>query len=184
MEVEKRGRLMGNQYITEGNESKTHGRMIWHGLRHNVVIENRAARHNYFIDDTLECGIELNGYEVKSIRCGMASIKEAWVSLEKGQMFIKQMHITKWDGAWDFKIDPTRERKLLAHKREINKWFNKVKLDGYTIVPLKVYFNDKGKCKVLIGLCKGKKLYDKRESAKKADATRAIQAEMKNRQRN
>lgn len=175
---------MSNTYNTEGNVCKAQGEALWHASKRNIVIENRSARHNYYIEDTLECGIELNGYEVKSIRCGMASIKEAWVSIENWQMLIKQMHITKWDGAWDFKIDTTRDRKLLAHKQEIKKWNNKVKLDGYTLVPLKVYFNNKGKCKVLVGLCRGKKLYDKRESAKKADAARTIQVEMKNRQRN
>ena len=174
-----KNKVVRDNYHTEGNMSGYHGRVV--NLTSNIVIENRAARHNYFIEDTLECGIELWGHEVKSVRCGMASIKEAWIAVENGELIIKQMHITKWDTALDFGIQPTRERKLLAHKREINKLNNLVQRDGYTLVPLKVYFSKGGKCKVLVGLCKGKHDYDKRESAKKADAQREIQRAMKDR---
>lgn len=139
------------------------------------VIENRKARHEYFVEETLECGIELRGNEVKSIRDGKVSIKEAWISIDDGQMMIKQMHITPWVTANAFDVDAKREVKLLAHRREINKFFNKVRLDGYTLVPLKIYFNDRGKCKVLVGLCKGKKNYDKRASEKQRDAMREMQ---------
>lgn len=139
-----------------------------------AVIENRKARYEYFVEDTLECGIELLGNEVKSIRYGMASIKEAWISIENGEMHIKQMHITPWESANRFDVDAKREIRLLAHKREISKLSSKVKLDGYTLVPLKVYFNDRNKCKVLVGLCKGKKNYDKRETEKARDISREI----------
>ena len=140
-----------------------------------IVIENRKARHDYFIEDTLECGMELRGHEVKSIRSGMASIKEAWVHTDGKQLIIKQMHITPWETANRFDTQLNREIRLLAHSREISAMFKQVKLDGYTLVPLKIYFNDKGKCKVLIGICKGKKDYDKRASEKLRDTTREMQ---------
>lgn len=139
-----------------------------------VTIENRKARYDYFVEDTLECGIELRGNEVKSIRTGKASIKEAWIDIQNLQLIVKQMHITPWETSNMFDVDSKREIKLLAHKKEINKLFIKVKQDGYTLVPLKVYFNQKGKCKMLIGLCKGKKNYDKRESEKERDIKRDI----------
>lgn len=139
-----------------------------------ATIENRKARHEYFVEDTLECGIELRGNEVKSIRSGKASIKEAWIDIQNGQMIIKQMHITPWETANNFDVDSKREIKLLAHKSEINKLFSRIKQDGYTLIPLKVYFNDKGKCKMLVGVCKGKKNYDKRASEKERDAAREM----------
>ena len=139
------------------------------------IIENRKARHEYFVEDTLECGIELRGNEVKSIRDGKVSIKEAWISVDNGELKIKQMHITPWKTANPFDVDAKRDIKLLAHKREIVKLHSKVKLDGYTLVPLKMYFADNGKCKVLLGLCKGKKNYDKRASEKERDASREMQ---------
>ena len=136
-------------------------------MNKSITIENRSARHEYFIEGTLECGIELRGNEVKSIREGKASIKEAWVAVENGELFIKQMHITQWKTANQYDIDEKRDKKLLAHKNEINKLGIRVKQDGYTLIPLKIYFNDRGKCKVLLGVCKGKHLYDKRQSSKR-----------------
>jgi len=147
-----------------------------------MTIENRAAGHEYFILDTIECGIELRGNEVKSIRDGKASIKESWVSIEKGEMFLRQMHITPWETANRFDVDADRDKKLLAHKDEIAKLYGKVRLDGLTLIPLRVYFNKKGKCKVSVGVCKGKKLYDKRESAKEAVAQREIERDFKNKE--
>lgn len=138
------------------------------------VIENRKVRHEYFIEDTIECGIVLKGNEVKSIRDGKVSIKEAWVTIENGQLIVKQMHITPWSTANMFDVDSKREVKLLAHSREISKMFNKIKLDGYTLVPLKIYFSDRNKCKMLLGICKGKKNYDKRASDKEKDAMREM----------
>ena len=131
------------------------------------------------IEETLECGIELRGNEVKSIRSGKASIKEAWVSVESGEMVIKQMHITPWETSNRYDVSEVRERKLLAHKAEIRKLSRAVQRDGYTLVPLKVYFSDNGKCKVLVGLCKGKKNYDKREAQKERDIKRSINEKLK-----
>lgn len=148
-------------------------------MKNSATIENRKARYDYFIEETLECGIELRGNEVKSIRSGKASIKEAWVSVESGEMVIKQMHITPWETSNRYDVSEVRERKLLAHKAEIRKLSRAVKRDGYTLVPLKVYFSDNGKCKVLVGLCKGKKNYDKREAQKERDIKRSINEKLK-----
>lgn len=148
-------------------------------MKNSATIENRKARYDYFIDETLECGIELRGNEVKSIRSGKASIKEAWVSVESGEMVIKQMHITPWETSNRYDVSEVRERKLLAHKAEIRKLSRAVQRDGYTLVPLKVYFSDNGKCKVLVGLCKGKKNYDKREAQKERDIKRSINEKLK-----
>lgn len=148
-------------------------------MNKSITIENRSARHEYFIEDTLECGIELRGNEVKSIREGKASIKEAWVAIENGELFIKQMHITQWKTANQYDVDEKRDKRLLAHKNEINKLGIRVKQDGYTLIPLKIYFNGRGKCKVLIGVCKGKHLYDKRQSSKEKTAKREIERAIK-----
>lgn len=139
-----------------------------------TVIENRKARHDYFVEETLECGIELKGHEVKSIRSGMASIKEAWIHTDGKQLTLKQMHITPWETTNRFDTHVNREIRLLAHSREISQMFKQVKIEGYTLVPLKIYFNERGKCKVLIGVCKGKKDYDKRASEKARDASREM----------
>lgn len=148
-------------------------------MKNSATIENRKAKYDYFIEETLECGIELRGNEVKSIRSGKASIKEAWVSVENGEMVIKQMHITPWETSNRYDVSEVRERKLLAHKAEIRKFSRAVQRDGYTLVPLKVYFSDNGKCKVLVGLCKGKKNYDKREAQKERDIKRSINEKLK-----
>lgn len=148
-------------------------------MKNSATIENRKAKYDYFIEETLECGIELRGNEVKSIRSGKASIKEAWVSVESGEMIIKQMHITPWETSNRYDVSEVRERKLLAHKAEIRKLSRAVQRDGYTLVPLKVYFSDNGKCKVLVGLCKGKKNYDKREAQKERDIKRSINEKLK-----
>ena len=148
-------------------------------MKNSATIENRKAKYDYFIEETLECGIELRGNEVKSIRSGKASIKEAWVSVESGEMVIKQMHITPWETSNRYDVSEVRERKLLAHKAEIRKLSRAVQRDGYTLVPLKVYFSDNGKCKVLVGLCKGKKNYDKREAQKERYIKRSINEKLK-----
>lgn len=147
--------------------------------RNNVTIENRKAYHDYFVEDTYECGIELRGNEVKSIREGRASIKESWVAVENGQVYIKKMHITAWETANKFDVDENRERRLLLHKSEIRELDRGTTRDGYTIIPLKVYINDKGKCKVLIGLCKGKHNYDKRAVEKEKQIKKDIARAMK-----
>lgn len=138
----------------------------------NIIIENRQARHEYFVDDTIECGISLVGNEVKSIRAGMANLKTSWVDIQEGELYLKGMHVSAWETTNKFDIDENRDRKLLVHKKEIRQLSEKIKQAGKTLVPLKVYFNDRGKCKVLVGICTGKKLYDKRQTAKEASMKR------------
>lgn len=138
----------------------------------NIIIENRQARHEYFVDDTIECGISLVGNEVKSIRDGMANLKTSWVDIQEGELYLKGMHVSAWETTNKFDIDENRDRKLLVHKKEIRQLSEKMKQAGKTLVPLKVYFNDRGKCKVLVGICTGKKLYDKRQTAKEASMKR------------
>lgn len=146
-----------------------------------ITIENRSARYEYFIEDTLECGISLRGNEVKSIREGRANIKEAWCSVQNGQLVLRGMFVSKWDTANVFDVDERRERVLLAHKSEIRKLSKQVSEKGMTLVPLKVYFV-KGKCKVEVGVCKGKKLYDKRDSLKNRQVSRDISRGLKNKE--
>lgn len=138
----------------------------------NIIIENRQARHEYFVDDTIECGISLVGNEVKSIRAGMANLKTSWVDIQEEELYLKGMHVSAWETTNKFDIDENRDRKLLIHKKEIRQLSEKIKQAGKTLVPLKVYFNDRGKCKVLVGICTGKKLYDKRQTAKEASMKR------------
>ena len=145
----------------------------------NISIENRKAYYDYFIEDKLECGISLRGNEVKSIMEGKCNIKEAWIQIQNGNLVIRGMHISKWKTANIYDVDENRERQLLAHKKEINKLEEKIKQNGYTIIPLKVYFNDNHKCKVLIGLCKGKHNYDKRHTLKEKQIKRDIDRCMK-----
>lgn len=144
-----------------------------------MTIENRKAYHDYFVEETLECGISLKGNEVKSIREGKCSIKESWVQIQNGNLVIRGMHISRWGTANLFDVDEIRERQLLAHKREISKLANKLSIQGITLVPLKVYFNERGICKVLIGVCKGKHNYDKRESLKEKQVKRDINRALK-----
>ena len=143
-----------------------------------MTIENKKAYHDYFVEETVECGIALRGNEVKSIREGKASIKEAWCRVQDGQLVIRGMHITKWGTANNFDVDEDRERVLLAHKKEIIKLGDSVQQVGYSIVPLKVYFSS-GKCKVLVGLCRGKHNYDKREALKSRQVKRDIDRALK-----
>lgn len=138
----------------------------------NIIIENRQARHEYFVDDTIECGISLVGNEVKSIRAGMANLKTSWVDIQEEELYLKGMHVSAWETTNKFDIDENRDRKLLVHKKETRQLSEKIKQAGKTLVPLKVYFNDRGKCKVLVGICTGKKLYDKRQTAKEASMKR------------
>lgn len=144
------------------------------------MATNREARHEYFIDEEYEAGIELVGTEVKSIRQGTLNLKDAWCGIKDGQLLLNQMHISPYDHGNRFNVDSRRVRRLLMHKREIMRLYGKVKQDGYSIIPLSVYL--KGSLvKVSIGLCKGKKLYDKRQSAAEKDAKRQIERAMKER---
>ena len=143
-----------------------------------IMAKNQKARHEYFIEETFEAGIELFGTEVKSIRAGTLSLKEAWCQVKDGELILRQMHIAPYEQGNIFNKDPLRPRRLLMHKREIARLFGKVKQDGYALIPLAVYF--KGSLvKVEIALAKGKKLYDKREDAAKKDAKRQIDRAMK-----
>lgn len=145
-----------------------------------TIAENRQARHEYFILESIEAGIELYGTEVKSIRQGGVSLKEAWVSIENGEAWVKQMHIAPYEKGNIFNRNPLRERKLLMHKREIVRLFGQVKQGGLTLIPISMYFKGSN-VKVQVGLCKGKKLYDKREDAANRDAKRLIQRTLKER---
>ena len=143
-----------------------------------VVCENRKARHDYFIHETFETGLALVGTEVKSLRMGKCSIKESFIRIENGEVFVYGMHISPYEKGNIFNKDPLRTRKLLLHRSEINKMTGKIAEKGYTLVPLRVYF--KGSLtKVEIGLAKGKKLYDKRQDIAKKDQRREAEKEFK-----
>lgn len=138
-----------------------------------MEIKNRKARFNYFIEKTYEAGIALTGTEIKSIRKGSANFNDAYISISDGEAFIKNMYIAKYDNGTHFNHDERRDRKLLLHKNEIKRLLNEVQVAGYTIVPTRLYF--KGNyAKVEIGLARGKKLYDKRETIKKRDLEREM----------
>lgn len=143
-----------------------------------LIANNKKAYHDFFIDETYECGIALHGTEVKSMRMGKCSIKEAFVRIEDGEVFVYGMHVSPYEKGNIFNKDPLRVKKLLLHKYEINKLLGKIKEKGYTLVPLQVYFKD-GKVKVEIGLARGKKLYDKREAIAKKDQRREAAKEFK-----
>ena len=145
---------------------------------HRMVANNKKAFFDYFIEEQLETGIELFGTEVKSIRLGHVSIKEAYVEISRHELWVDGMNITPYEKGNIFNRDPLRKRRLLAHRSEIYKLEQKLKTKGYTIVPLEVYFF-KGRVKVKIGLAKGKKLYDKRDSIAKKDALREAEKETK-----
>ena len=143
-----------------------------------LIANNKKAYHDFFIDETYECGIALHGTEVKSMRMGKCSIKEAFVRIEDGEVFVYGMHVSPYEKGNIFNKDPLRVKKLLLHKYEINKLLGKIKEKGYTLVPLQVYFKD-GKVKVEIGLARGKKLYDKRQDIAKKDQKREAERDFK-----
>ena len=143
------------------------------------VATNKKAYHDYFVLETYEAGIALFGTEVKSVRAGKLNLKDAWCSIEKGEIFANGMHISPYEQGNIFNRDPMRPKKLLMHKREINRLFGEVKQQGLTLIPLSVYFLN-GRAKVEVGLCKGKKNYDKREVQAQKDAKRDIDRAMKN----
>ncbi len=136
---------------------------------HKVVAENRKARHNYAIEDTIEAGIQLTGTEVKSLRGGKANIADAYAAVEGSEMMLINAHIPEYAQGNRQNHEPRRLRKLLLHRREIDKWGGAVVKGGMTIVPLRIYFNTVGKAKIELGLAKGKKTHDKRETEKKRD---------------
>ena len=136
-----------------------------------VMARNREAYHEYFVEEEFEAGIELMGTEAKSIRAGTLNLKDAWCGIKDGELLLNQMHISPYDHGNRFNPDPRRVRRLLMHKREIMRLLGKVKQDGYSLIPLSVYFKG-SRVKVNIGLCKGKKLHDKRQAAAERDAKR------------
>ncbi len=143
-----------------------------------LMANNKKAYHDYFIEEKYEAGIALAGTEVKSLRMGKCSIKEAFIRIENGEVWVYGMHVSPYEKGNIFNKDPLRPRKLLLHKKEIWKLLGKMKEKGYTLVPLQVYFKE-GKAKVEIGLAKGKKLYDKREDIAKKDQRREAEKEFK-----
>ena len=147
-----------------------------------VITLNRKARHDYFIEDTYEAGIELFGTEVKSLRQGTVNLKDSFCFVKNGEIFMHDCHISPYEKGNIFNKDPLRSRKLLMHKREIAKLQMLAQRDGYSLVPLSLYFKN-ARVKVEVGVAKGKKLYDKRESSAKSDAKREIDRAMKTRNR-
>ena len=144
-----------------------------------VVANNKKARHDYFIEDTYETGIALAGTEVKSLRMGKCSIKESFIRVERGEVFIYGMHISPYEHGNRFNVDPLRPRKLLLHKREIQKLIGYTTLKGLTLVPLRMYINEKGRAKLELAVARGKKDYDKRNTIAKRDADRRMQQAMR-----
>lgn len=147
-----------------------------------TIVQNKKAFHDYFVIESMEAGIELCGTEVKSIRNGRVNLKDSWCSIDNGELYIKGMHISPYEQGNIFNRDPIRVRRLLMHKREIMRLFGTVKQEGYSLIPLSLYFKG-SRVKVQIGLCKGKKLYDKREDMAARDAKRDMQRAVKERTR-
>lgn len=143
-----------------------------------LIANNKKAFHDYFIDETYEAGVALHGTEVKSMRMGKCSIKESFIRIENGEVFVYGMHVSPYEKGNIFNKNPLRVKKLLMHKYEINKLAGKIAEKGYTLVPLQVYFKE-GKVKVEVGLARGKKLYDKREDIAKKDVRRETEREFK-----
>lgn len=143
-----------------------------------LVANNKKAYHDYFVDKKYEAGLVLHGTEVKSLRMGKCSIKESFIRIENGEVWVYGMHISPYEMGNIFNKDPLRPKKLLMHKSEINKLLGKIKEKGITLVPLSVYFKD-GRAKIEIGLCRGKKLYDKRQDIAKKDQKREAEKEFK-----
>ena len=147
-----------------------------------VITQNRKAYHEYFVEEKYECGIALFGTEVKSIRQGRVNLKESWAQIRKGEIWIEGMHISPYEQGNIFNRDPLRPRKLLLHRNEIRKLDGMVMRQGFTLIPLEMYFKD-GRVKVQLGLCKGKKVHDKRDAAAQKDSDREIQRALRQRQK-
>ncbi|MCT4633170.1 MAG: SsrA-binding protein SmpB [Firmicutes bacterium] len=150
---------------------------------YNLVANNKKAYYEYFIEDQMEAGIVLKGTEVKSVRMGKANIKESYAQIKDGELFIHGMNISPYEKGNIYNVDPIRVRKLLLHRKQINKLIGYTKQKGFTLVPLKIYLNEKGLVKILIGVGRGKKNYDKRQDIAKKDSQRRIQRELRNNQR-
>ena len=146
-----------------------------------TIAQNKKARHDYFVEETYEAGIELCGTEVKSLRAGRVNLKDSWCSIVDGEIFVHGMHISPYEQGNIFNRDPMRVRKLLMHKKEILKLYGTVKQTGYSLIPISLYFKD-SKVKLQVGLCKGKKLYDKRADMAERSAKRDIERALKSKQ--
>lgn len=140
-----------------------------------TAAQNKKAYHDYFVLETYEAGIELFGTEVKSVREGRLNLKDSWCNVVNGEMLANGVHISPYEQGNRFNRDPLRPKRLLMHKKEIMRLMGEVKQQGLSLIPLSVYFNERGRAKMLVGLCKGKKLYDKREAAAAKDAQRNIE---------
>lgn len=151
-------------------------------LATKTIAQNKKAFHDYFVEESMEVGIELAGTEVKSLRQGRANLKDAWCSVVNGELLLNGMHISPYEQGNIFNKDPLRVRRLLMHKREIMRLFGLVKQDGYSLIPLSLYFKG-SMVKVQVGLCKGKKLYDKRQDLAAKAAKRDIERAMKDKNR-
>lgn len=150
------------------------------GIR--IIAQNRKAFHDYFVEEKYECGIALYGTEVKSIRQGKVNLKESWAQIRGGEVWVEGMHISPYDQGNIFNRDPLRAKKLLLHKSEIRKLDSLVMRQGFTLIPLELYFRD-GRVKMQLGMCKGKHLHDKRESIARKDSEREIQRALRQKQR-
>ena len=147
-----------------------------------TIAQNRKAFHDYFVEEKVECGIVLSGTEVKSIRQGRVNLKESWAQIRKGEVWVEGMHISPYEQGNIFNRDPLRPKKLLLHRNEIRKLDGQVMKQGFTLVPLEMYLKD-GRVKVMLGLCKGKQLHDKRDSIARKDSEREIRRALKERQK-
>ena len=147
-----------------------------------TVAQNRKAFHDYFVEERYECGIELFGTEVKSMRQGRVSLKESWAAVRRGEIWVEGMHISPYEQGNQFNRDPLRGKKLLLHKAEIRKLDAAVMRQGYTLIPLELYLKE-GRVKLALGLCRGKQLHDKRDSMARRDSDREIQRALRNRQK-
>lgn len=147
-----------------------------------TVAQNRKAWHDYFIEEKYECGIALFGTEVKSIRQGRVNLKESWAQIRKGEVWVEGMHISPYEQGNIYNRDPLRAKKLLLHRSEIRKLDSLVMRQGFTLIPLELYFRD-GRVKVQLGICKGKQLHDKRDSMAKKDSDREIQRALRQKQK-
>ena len=146
-----------------------------------IIAQNKKAYHDYFVEDTYEAGIALSGTEVKSVRAGRVNLKDSYCSFKDGELYALGFHISPYEHGNRFNTDPMREKKLLLHRQELRKLLGLLTRDGYTLVPLSLYFS-RGKVKMGLGLCKGKKLYDKRESIARSEASRMMERTVKTKQ--
>ncbi len=147
-----------------------------------TITTNKKAFHDYFVEESFEAGIELVGTEVKSLRAGTVNLKDAWCSIDNGEMFVKGMHVSPYEQGNIFNRDPMRVRRLLVHKRDILRLYGQMKQQGYTLIPLSLYFKG-SRIKLQVGLCRGKKLYDKREDAARKDMRREADRALKEQNR-